>query len=260
MIISHSRQFIFVKTVKVAGTSLELALSRFCDDEDVLTPHNTDDPRERMEATGRGAQNHLVPLSDHSPRQMLRSLLMGRRRQRYREHMPAHEIRAQVGADVWNRYFTFTVVRHPYDYIVSRYFWDVDFWNRSEAEYNWDPDDFDQFLRYRPERLNENWRLLTDCDEVIVDFVVRFERLREDLAEVSRRIGLPHNIHDDMSTLKAKAGVRPRRARPAEMLTGKHRTVIDLLCEKEIEAFYAEPDTTTAPGRAESPSGSLVPG
>ena len=47
MIISHSRRFIFIKSTKTAGTSVEAALSNFCERDDVVTPlgdyrHNRD--------------------------------------------------------------------------------------------------------------------------------------------------------------------------------------------------------------------------
>ena len=38
MIISHTHKFIFIKTVKTAGTSIEGFLSQHCGPEDVLTP------------------------------------------------------------------------------------------------------------------------------------------------------------------------------------------------------------------------------
>ena len=43
MIISHSRKFIFVKTYKTAGSSLEIALSKYCAKGDVLTPLDGDE-------------------------------------------------------------------------------------------------------------------------------------------------------------------------------------------------------------------------
>ena len=38
MIASFSRGFVFIKGRKTAGTSIEIALSRFCSEGDVITP------------------------------------------------------------------------------------------------------------------------------------------------------------------------------------------------------------------------------
>jgi len=43
MIISHEHKFIFLKTKKTAGTSIELALSELCGLDDVITPLTTVD-------------------------------------------------------------------------------------------------------------------------------------------------------------------------------------------------------------------------
>ena len=46
----------------------------------------------------------------------------------------------------------------------------------------------------------------------MVDFVVRYETLEEDLAEVSARIGLEHNLYEDMKDIRAKGDFRPERS------------------------------------------------
>jgi len=43
MIISHEHKFIFLKTRKTAGTSIELALSHLCGPDDIVTPMSPND-------------------------------------------------------------------------------------------------------------------------------------------------------------------------------------------------------------------------
>lgn len=60
MIISYSREFIFLKTQKTGGSSVEIALSTLCNDDDVLTNLTPDEERVRR-ALGRSMQNVVVP-------------------------------------------------------------------------------------------------------------------------------------------------------------------------------------------------------
>ena len=58
MIISHKHKFIFIKTFKVSGTSMEIALSRYIGNEDILTPLNLEDEIKRYKKTGVLPQNY----------------------------------------------------------------------------------------------------------------------------------------------------------------------------------------------------------
>ncbi|WP_293150922.1 hypothetical protein [Okeania sp. SIO2C9] len=58
MIISYRYKFIFLKTKKTAGTSVEISLSRFCGDDDVITPISLEDEAIRK-LLGKRQQNYL---------------------------------------------------------------------------------------------------------------------------------------------------------------------------------------------------------
>src|SRR5215813_7772316 len=57
MILSEAHRFLFVKGVKVGGTSVEIALSTVCGPEDIVTPITPIDELKRLE-TGAGARNY----------------------------------------------------------------------------------------------------------------------------------------------------------------------------------------------------------
>ena len=97
LIISHSRRFIFVKTVKTGGTSLEMALSKYCAPGDVLTPLIPPEESQRRQIAGIGAQNYQVPLSDYSLKKRAKMMVRRKRENRFYEHTPAWLARRRVG-------------------------------------------------------------------------------------------------------------------------------------------------------------------
>ena len=103
MIISHHYKFIFVKTNKTAGTSIEWALSKFLKEGDMLTTIIEEKERQKCVDT-RG----LVYLNkDLSP---------GARRQ-FRPHSPlsiAHKMFPET-----KDYFSFGVLRNPFSRYIS---------------------------------------------------------------------------------------------------------------------------------------------
>jgi hypothetical protein len=58
MILSKTHGFVFIKGVKVGGTSIEIALSAFCGPDDIITPITPIDELKRLDANG-GARNYL---------------------------------------------------------------------------------------------------------------------------------------------------------------------------------------------------------
>ena len=61
MIASHQHRFIFLKTRKTAGTSVEIALSKVCGPDDIITEISPEDEELRQAAGGRPPQNFQSP-------------------------------------------------------------------------------------------------------------------------------------------------------------------------------------------------------
>ena len=182
MIVSHEHKFIFLKTKKTAGTSVELALSQLCGPDDIITPLTAIDEARR--AGGRGAQNWRLHGWWGSPRPLLKRRWFKFTAEDYGfyNHMPAAEVRARIDDRVWRTYFKFAFDRNPWDRQVSFYHHRY----RSETE----PPPFADFLhKDRHARIN-NYDIYSIDGDVAVDFVGRHECLDEDLKLALDRIGL----------------------------------------------------------------------
>ena len=113
-------------------------------------------------------------------------------------HLPAVVLRELVGHERWQGYFTFAIVRNPWDRMVSTYAYLKALMSKPGAKER-QPDnyalmersgDFAGFLRMSHLTENDMTALLVDdAGTQIVDFVGRFERLSADLAFISERIG-----------------------------------------------------------------------
>lgn len=200
MIASHAHRFIFLKTRKTAGTSVEIALSSVCGPDDTVTPIHEDDEVLR-------AAQGVEPRNWQSPPLAVK----------VRNHSTARQARRAVGVEVWRSYFRFTVERNPWDQMVSLYFWTT----RNSEE----PVDFGDFVRERAAQMAESnaavYRLGAQ-QRIAVDRVCRYERLDEELRDVWDHLGLPGS--PDLP--HAKGGVRPAAHGYREMYDAATRDVV----------------------------------
>ncbi|MDE2182218.1 MAG: sulfotransferase family 2 domain-containing protein [Alphaproteobacteria bacterium] len=235
MIVSHRHKFIFVKTKKTAGTSLEIALSKFCGPDDILTPISDEDEATRKRLKYRGAQNYTTPLRQWTLRDFERFLAIRQKPEFFFNHIPASRIRAIVGESVWNAYYKFTIVRNPWDRLVSQYFYD-----QRHAPHGARPSVHDLLLS-EPQLVQSNWPVYTDGNQVIVDAVLRYENLGEEVRALGVRLGLGDALSEAFASIRAKAGLRPVTATAAQFLSPQDIELIGLLAEREIAQFHYEP-------------------
>lgn len=237
MIISHERRFIFVKTVKTAGTSLEIALSKFCGPEDVITPISAEDEAARQARGFRGPQSYARPLREWSLGDLLRA--PRKKPVRFFNHMTAADIRRLVGEDVWRAYHKVTVVRNPWDRAISYYY----FINGQEPPRK--QLGLSAFLDANREPIRSHWDRYAQGDELIVDQVIRFEDFPAGLSELGARIGVGEELNAVFGSIRAKAGIRPNGA-GRQSLSPADIDLIGRLARREVERFGYTPPP--APG------------
>lgn len=219
MILSHKNRFIFLKTRKTAGTSIEISLSRYCDRRDVLTPLWPEDEALRRDL-GLRPQNYGPRLRDYSLRDLLRLLLKGRPKPglRYYNHMTAREIRQLVGERTWASYYKFCFERDPWDKVLSQFHFD-----------NQGRPDFDDFVRHAD--LWSDFDSYTIDGTVAVDFIGRYENLQGDLEAVCRRLGIPF----DQWLPRAKGQYRQDRRPAVEVYTAEQAALVSERFARENE-------------------------
>ena len=104
MIISHKYKFIFLKTSKTAGTSIEIALSEYCDDNDIITPISPKDERIRSDLGYAGPQNFISPFSEYQFMDWFNFFFKykNKRKRQYYNHITALRAKTILGEKKWN--------------------------------------------------------------------------------------------------------------------------------------------------------------
>ncbi len=209
-IISHSKKFIFVKTAKSAGTSIEIALSKYCGENDIITQLSKNDEEIRAKLGYRGQQNHLDEKFHHG--------------------MSIFEIINYIGDEKFKEYFKITNVRNPWDRTLSYYYWKTKrMW--------WRPDPNQWIKSADLDLLNiRGSQLFRKENKNYVDFFIRYENLYDDLKKALNTIG----IEDDFVLPHAKRSVRKSNKPYQEVWNDDSRKKIADLFPFEIEHFQYE--------------------
>jgi hypothetical protein len=124
MILSRKHKFIFIKGMKVAGTSVEMALSTLCGPEDIITPISQVDELERLKLGGR-CQNYSASREAESKHlESLRATPLDRVDQvpqpvkRYFSHISLAAVSLLYGEDI-SGFRIICVERSPYAKVLS---------------------------------------------------------------------------------------------------------------------------------------------
>jgi len=229
MILCHKYKFIYIKTMKVAGTSLELVLSRLCDYDDIISK---DEPKEEelKKKVARGQQNNLffIPRPSykniyHNIKQLIKFFLLtfglgnfkykvkfinNFNNEKFHSHLSASAIKRIVGNQIWKNYYKFTIVRNPYDQIVSYYYWA----NKTAEQRN--KISFNEFVKkFSKEFFEKQYNIYTQNHQSLVDKFIFFEEFEKDLNFVSKKLNLPFNLFETFKNIKTKHYIRPQESK-----------------------------------------------
>ena len=223
MLISHKHKFIFIKTEKTAGTSIEIALSKYCGLNDVITPIGPKGEKKRKELGGKGPQNYKVKFSKYSKFDFLRALYH-RKRICFYNHASASYIRDHLDQKIWDSYFKFSFERNPWDKALSWYYW----------KYKTEPrPSITDFIQSAEASTVRGFELYSCLGEVAVDKVFKYEDLETAMGEIAERIGLK----EIPSLPRLKADTRTVRQGYRDVLSEKDRDKIAKVFAREIAYF-----------------------
>ena len=222
MLVSHRKKFIYTKTIKTAGTSVEVYFEPYCFPPGEYTFTGPRPPYESE--TGIVGFRGLRREGDGNY---------------WYNHMPAAEIKDKIGDAIWNSYFKFCCIRDPFDKLVSAFHFFVLPKDQCEGVPFEDiRDRFRQWI-FTKTFLND-WDIYTINGELSVDYFIRHERLLEGIEEVCRRLDIPY---EPEKLLRLKSEYNPRMRPFAEYYD---RDTVQLAAEAygpQLKTFgYRMPD------------------
>jgi hypothetical protein len=163
-LISHKYRFIFIKTTKTAGTSIEVDLSGLMDEKDVVTELG-------------------VPEPGHFPRNtVVNGVPMW-------NHVSAREVQSAIGAELFNSYFRFCVEREPVDKCISHFSMlkESPRHNIGNETLTWE-----QYVERR-QFPTDDAKYLSESGRLIVDRILKYENLNSELIRLADELGFPFN-------------------------------------------------------------------
>jgi hypothetical protein len=247
MILSKRHRFIFIKGVKVGGTSIEIALAPFCGPDDIITPITPIDELKRL-ACGAGARNYL------QDRTAELAYLEALRRtaipdlgglhpppSEYFNHMRLSDVRRLQGATVQD-YRVVGVERHPYAKIIS--------WANHQLSFSAYQiggrmrSDWHALKAFLKEAIGERRILVVrnidryrDTDGRISKQIMRYECLENDFRGFMASLGMKYRS----ALPHAKEGILSNSLDPREFFDDGEIALINDLFIEEFETFgYAQ--------------------
>lgn len=207
MLISHEYHFVFLKTHKTAGTSTEVFFEQYCfpELEESHSRECTINDKAVVGARGKGVQYRNKPFYNH----MVASLLSRR-----------------LGRDKFDTYTKIANIRNPFDLMVSSY------------TFHGIRKPFKTWIMERKPVYDEKqfWDTILFMDgRMVIDEIIRFESLAEDIERVRQRLGLPEPTRP-LNHYKNSSGLRRGRSY-TDYYDDNTRQVVEEIFAPYLEMF-----------------------
>jgi hypothetical protein len=146
-------------------------------------------------------------------------------------HVTAAQIAAEMGVDEFQSYFSFAIVRNPWDWQVSLYTFASKSTRHRQHQLVAGFADFNEYLRWRCReevRFQKSYLYSTEGEQ-LVDFIGRYENLEADFQSICRRIG----VEEELPVLNVSK-TKPYQ----EYYTPETRELVRKIFAPDIETFH----------------------
>ena len=237
MIVSYLHNFIFIKTKKTAGTTVEMTLAPHCGPDDIITPIGKQEEMVRGNGTPLCRNYSSRPELEQKLREALGGKGLRNKRERWQiaeemgdkfgSHFGAEAIKSRIAPEFWEKAFKFSAERHPYEKAVSFAYFTL---HKSERSFEQHLDKVVRKGGYG------GYRFYTIDGQVVVDDFVRLESIKDDLKRIGAKLGIA--IPNELPRSKTKTRTDRRPAR--EILSDAQKETIYKMCKEEFELFGYE--------------------
>ena len=204
MIISYKYEFIFIKTRKTAGSSINKILRPYLGPNDIADGDFID---------GLDSLN-VTYLKDRNG------------------HQPAKWISKYFPTE-WQNFKKITVERNPWDKVVSAFY----FYQKHKDKVKGLPDNITDFLRWNKRKwIPIDWNHYTDNDNICVEHIIQYDNLHLEFSNVMKEFNVPYQNELENTNVKSYG------KKPGYIFNTDDDLLIKKLFKKEIEHFgYVKP-------------------
>lgn len=197
MILCRKLETIFVKTRKVGGTSFEIALSKYCDQDDIVTPITPADESVREKL---GFQGPVNSSSENRSQILIDENVKGE----FWNHMTCENIHENLKDSIFNSYTKISIHRDPLDFLVSQYFF------QTQAKLWLFRPSFKRWLSKNYTNVIQNYQVAPVRGHFCPDTILRYEHLADD---IRTKTNLPSDFIDVFESLNSKGNFRTSQSR-----------------------------------------------
>ena len=177
MIISHKYKFIFIKTRKTAGTTIEYNLSKYLGKNDIICP---------SEQANYLSQNYIQQTSLSKFLATLKLKNFSKKFYfKFTDYIHAIDIKKKIDKKIYQNYFKFCVEREPIDKSISFYFMRK---NSPNSNYKRKNMSWTEFVNKKRFPVDTNF--YTHKNRLIIDKIIRYENLETELPLILHNLGI----------------------------------------------------------------------